>query len=178
MTLEELDAIFDSFRESAFRLETLPRYRNNEEDAELPLFLAGDPLPERSTRTDPWLKRIADTTAAGKRWHRVHVVDRALTDYLRFELWSYEGNVVAGEDVRLAIREDHPELHQLRQDFWLVDAETSTPFLALMRYDDAGWLLGVEQVDDPQVIDRCRRERDLALACSIRLHDYTATLEA
>lgn len=87
------------------------------EDAELALFLAGKPLPERSTRTDPWLRRVADTTAAGKRWQRVHVVSHPLTDYLRFELVGYEANAEIGEDVRIASRDAHPELAGLRQDF-------------------------------------------------------------
>jgi len=65
MTFDDFDVVFDRFQVTAFRLETLPRYADDG-DEEFALFLAGEPLPERSTRTVPWLKRIADTTLAGK----------------------------------------------------------------------------------------------------------------
>jgi hypothetical protein len=178
MSFEEFDAAFDAFRATAFRLETLPRYSDEEEDAELALFLAGKLLPERSARTVPWLKRVADTTVAGKRWRRVHIVRHPLTDYLRFELVGYEANVEAGEDVRIADRDAYPELAELRHDFWLFDAETPEAFVLLMSYDDAGRFTGFEQTTDLDVIRRCQRERDLAVARSVPLHDYTVAQEA
>ncbi|MGH3937594.1 MAG: DUF6879 family protein, partial [Pseudonocardiaceae bacterium] len=49
MNFDEFDAVFDRFHATAFRLETLPRYADDE-DAEFTLFLAGEPLPERSSR--------------------------------------------------------------------------------------------------------------------------------
>lgn len=158
-------------------METLSRYSDETEDAELALFLAGKPLPERSARTDPWLRRVADTTAAGRRWQRVHVVGHPLTDYLRFELVGYEANAELGEDVRIARREAHPELAELRQDFWLLDAETPEPSALLMHYDAAGHLTGFERTTRPDIISRCRRERDLAVARSVSLRDYTVSLE-
>ncbi len=178
MNFEEFDAAFDAFRATAFRLETLPRYSDEEEDAELALFLAGKPLPERSTQTVPWLKRVADTTVTGKRWQRVHVVSHPLTDYLRFELVGYEANVSAGEDVRIADRDAHPELAELRRDFWLFDAETPEAFALLMGYDVAGRLTGFERTTDSEVIRQCQRERDLAVARSIPLRAYTVAQEA
>jgi len=177
MNLSEFDAVFDRVQVSAFRLETLPRYADDE-DEEFAAFLAGEPLPERSTRTVPWLKRLADTTAAGARWQRVHVVRRPLTDYLRFEMVGYAANVDAGEDVRIADLDLHPELPDLRQDFWLFDAETPGAFAMPMHHDTAGNLVGFDVTDDPQVIQRYRRERDLALPVSVPLHQYAATLHA
>ena len=178
MNFEEFDAHFETFRATAFRLETLPRYSDEIEDAELALFLAGKPLPERSPQTEPWLKRVADTTVAGKRWQRVHVVSHPLSDYLRFELVGYEPNAEAGEDVRIASRDIHPELTGLQQDFWLFDAETPEPSALLMHYDASGRLTGFDRTTGPDIISRCRRERDLAIACSVSLRDYTVSLEA
>lgn len=177
MNFEEFDAQFNVFQATAFRLETLPRYSDETEDAELAMFLAGKPLPERSPRTEPWLRRVADTTFLGIRWQRVHVVSHPLTDYLRFELVGYEANEAAGEDVRIASRDAHPELAGLRQDFWLFDAETPEPFVLLMGYDDAGHLTGFERTTRPDIISRSRRERDLAVACSVSLRDYSVSLE-
>jgi hypothetical protein len=178
MNFEEFDGHFETFRATAFHLETLPSYSDETEDAELALFLAGRPLPERSTRTEPWLKRVADTTATGKRWQRVHVVSHPLTDYLRFELVGYEANVEAGEDVRIASRDTHPELAALQRDFWLFDTETPEPFALLMRYDATGHLVDFERTTRPDIISQCRHERDLAIARSVSLRDYTVSLEA
>lgn len=174
----ELEAFFDGFRTTAFRLETLPMYSDDEEDAELALFLAGQPLPERSVRTVPWLRRVADTTGAGKRWQRVHVVSLPLTDYLRFELEGYEANIDAGEDVRIASRDEHPELATLRQDFWLFDDDTPHEFAALMRYDDAGHLTSLEHTAEPAAVEECRRARSLAVSCSVPLRGFLARLGA
>lgn len=174
MNFAEFDAVFDRFRTTAFRLETLSRYAGDEGD-EFAIFLAGKPLPERSTQTVPWLRRVADTTAAGARWKRVHVLNRPLTDYLRFEMIGYEANIAAGEEVRIADRGMHPELVALRRDFWLFDAETPNAFAMLMHQDTVGYLLGFDIVDDSQTIEQCRRERDLA--CSVPLRQYAATLD-
>ncbi|MEX5635909.1 DUF6879 family protein [Parafrankia sp. FMc2] len=171
---DEFDAVFDRFTSTAFRLETLDRYGSEEEDAELALYLAGQPLPEYSPRTDPWLKRVAATTVAGKRWQRVHVVSRPLSDYLRLELLGYEGNVAAGEDVRIADREADPAVGGLRRDFWIFDAETPRPFVMLLRYDAEGRLLSFDTTADHQVVEQCRGERDLALAWSVPLAEYAA----
>lgn len=178
MNFQEFDANFDAFQVSAFRLETLSAYSDEIEDAELALFLAGKPLPERSTRTEPWLKRVADTSAAGKRWQRVHVVSHPLTGYLRFELVGYDANAEAGEDVRIASRDAYPELAALREDFWLFDAETPEPFALLMRYDTTGRLTGYERTTRPDIISRCRDERDLAVARSVPLRQFAVSLEA
>jgi hypothetical protein len=177
MNFEEFDAVFDRFRATAFRLETLPRYAGDEGE-EFALFLAGEPLPERSTRTVPWLRRVADTTATGARWRRVHVLSRPLTDYLRFEIVGYKANVDAGEDVRIADRGVHPELVALRRDFWLFDAETPDAFAMPMHHDAVGHLIGFDVTDDPEVIEQCRCERDLAVALSVPLHEYAAARDA
>ncbi|MGH3930353.1 MAG: DUF6879 family protein [Pseudonocardiaceae bacterium] len=176
MSVDDFDAVFDRFRVSAFRLETLPRYADDEGE-EYALFLAGEQLPERSPRTVPWLRRVADTTAAGKHWQRVHVLSQPLTDYLRFELVGYQANAEAGEHVRLADRGAHPQLATLHQDFWLFDAETPDAFARPLRYDDTAHLVGFDLTEDPLFIERYRRERDLALAWAVPLPEYTATVD-
>jgi hypothetical protein len=96
---------------------------------------------------------------------------------LRFEMVGYQANVHAGEDIRIADLDIHPELAALRQDFWLFDAETPDAFAMPMQHDIAGHLVGFEITDDPQVIEQCRRERDLAVALSVPLHEYAAALD-
>src|SRR6266540_3477624 len=55
----------------------------------------------------------------------------------------------------------------LTEDFVLVDDEAGVWF----RYDERGQLLGYERVA-PEDLDRCREQRDLALAHAVRRRDY------
>src|SRR5262249_18862730 len=102
MSMDELTSRLRRIERSAFRLETLSRYAAN--DDLFQIFLAGQPMPARSPDTEPWLRMVADSVSAGRRWSRVHVLTRPLSDYLQFEVLGYQGNVAAGEDVRIADR--------------------------------------------------------------------------
>lgn len=156
MTGTDIGAHYDQFTSSAFRLECLPAYRAASEEAALADFLAGKPKHERSIRTEPWLARIALTTLIqDKSWSRVHIVDLPLSDYLRFEFASYVESQAAGEQIRIIDRAKHPEVADLRQDFWLFDADTDAPFGHVQRYADDGTYLGADEITDPATLDRC-----------------------
>jgi hypothetical protein len=174
MTPEDFAACFDRFKESAFRLETLQRYTVPDEAERIRMFREGRPRPERSVRTSPWLRRVAVTTAAGKHWQRVHVVDHPLSEYLRYELVGYVESAAAGEEVGIADRATHPDLARLTTDFWLFDADSGNAFAVPMNYDDEGHLLGYELAESPEELARRRSERDLALAHSVSLNEYLA----
>ncbi len=170
----ERQALFASFTHSAFRLETLPQYLVPQEDERFRAFREGRSLPERSAKTSPWLRQIADTTAAGRHWQRVHVVGQPISDYLRFELLTDSENVAAGEEVRVADRDAHPEIAACSTDFWLLDGDTDHAVALLMRYDIEGRFLDAERCTDPDVLARCQRQRKLVLARSIPVADYVA----
>jgi hypothetical protein len=168
----ERAALFDSFTQTAFRLETLPQYLVSQEDERFRAFREGRPLPERSPATSPWLRQIATTTAAGRRWQRVHVVGQPLTEYLRFELLTDQENVAAGEDARVADRDAHPDLGAFSVDFWLLDGDTDHAVALLMRYDHQGRFVDSERSTDSDILARCRRQRDLVLAHSVPVAEY------
>ena len=109
---------------------------------------------------------LSDSVHAGRHWSRVHVLDRPLTDYLRFELLGYQGNVAAGEDVRIADRAAGPEtLSMLAGDFWLLDDALAV----VIEYDGDGRRLSMEPTHDVgSFID----QRNLAMAHSVPLLDY------
>jgi len=175
VTPEEFDSYFDRFLVSAFRLEALPLYDVAAEQDEFDAWQRGEPLPERSIRTDPWLARVALTTmTAGKRWTRVHVVDEPLSDYLRYELAGYAENQAAGEEIRIARRAEDPRLRNLPPDYWLFDADTSRPWALEMRYDDAGRWLGAKLVEDRSRLVEYQRIRDLVWDVAIPLNSYLA----
>ena len=65
--------LFETFRESAFRLETLQYYVLAEDEPRRRAFREGRPLPPRPGKTDS-MRLVRNAVAAGRRVHRVHVV--------------------------------------------------------------------------------------------------------
>ncbi|MBV9312934.1 MAG: hypothetical protein JO100_04145 [Pseudonocardia sp.] len=148
MTLDEFDALFDSFRCSVVRLETLAEYNVGGAEAErLRARRERRPRPERSLRTDPWLARIAVSTVNdGKSWERVRVVDNPLTDYQSGQLESYKESQACGEQIRIAYRSDvGPDLGP---DVWLFDAGEPDEHAAVMHYTPDGRFLGADLIMD------------------------------
>ncbi len=168
MTLSEL---FEVFRESAFRLETLQHYVLAEDEPRRQAFREGRPLPPRPGKIES-MRIVRDAVAAGKGVHRVHVVDLPLSDYIRYELSVYPENIAAGEDVRIAIRTAHPDLAGFDTDFWLFDADTDKAAVVWFRYTPDGQILGRDYSNEPSDIERARRQRDLALAHSLALTEF------
>jgi hypothetical protein len=146
MSMNELASMLRHIDRSAFRLETLNRYAAPGEQGLWQAFRAGKPLPPRTPEADPWLQMVADSVQSGRSWSRVHVLDRPLTEYLQFELLGYHGNTLAGEQVWIADRGQHPAaLDGLRQDFWLLDEQIAL----VMRYNTSGTLVRMDRTDDP-----------------------------
>jgi hypothetical protein len=169
----ERDQLFATFTDSVFRLETQPAYHVPDDDPRLRAFLHGLPLPERTPATSPWLAQIQSSAAAGRTWMRVHVVSRPLTDLMRFELATDPENVAAGENVYVADRALHPWMKGLTQDFWGFDLDDPGRAVALlMRYDPAGRLVDAEISTDPDIIRRCRRQRDVVLPRTVLVAEY------
>jgi hypothetical protein len=169
----DLAACFDAFDYSATRLEVLPAYDAPAEAESLRAFELGLPLPERSVQTNPWLARIQRTTAAGKSWTRTRIVGRPLTAYERYQLgYGYPASVLAGERISVADRSAFPGLAEVVRDFWLFDAETESPFAAMMSYDEAGAWLGAEVTSDSGVIDRCKEHKRLAERYAVPLDAF------
>ena len=166
-------ACFDTFRYTAFRLETLQAYDVPElEAARIAAFREHRQMPERSPRTNPFLRKIADSTAEGKRWSRVHVVDLPLSEYLRYELAAYRESARAGEHISITERQASPELATLHADFWLFDADTPYAVAMLMEYSPAGEYLGANVTRDRAVILGCATARDLAARYAVPLERY------
>jgi len=165
--------LFETFRESAFRLETLQHYVLAEDEPRRRAFREGRPLPPRPGKTES-MRMVRDAVATGKRVHRVHVVDLPLSAYIRYELAVYPENIAAGEEVRIARRTAHPGLKELDSDFWLFDAEADNPAVVWFRYTPAGQILARDYSDDANDIRRACDQRDLALAHSLPLNEFIA----
>lgn len=163
MTPGDFDALFDQFHRTVFRLEALPAYAvGGAEERRIEAWKAGQPRPERSVRTSPWMARIATSTViGGKAWSRLRVVDEPLTEYQRYQLDSYRESQTVGEEIRLVRRAElgWPVL----SDFWLFDAGTVDAYAALMHYGEEGQFEGAELVSagDELLDDMVRVQRRL-----------------
>jgi len=166
-----LDDLFATFVASAFRLETLQHYEVKDDDPRRRAFREGRPLPPRPGKAES-MRMVSRATAAGKRVHRVHVVDLPLSEYLRYELAVYPENIASGEDVRITDRAAHPGLRSLDTDFWLFDADTDDASVVWFRYTPGGLIISRDYANDPVGIRLAREQRDLALEHSLRLSEF------
>jgi hypothetical protein len=163
-------ALFQEVRSSWFRLETLQAYGVAYEDEEFGSFLDTGRFDRDD---DSWQKMIRGHVDAGRNLRRVHVVEEPLSDYLRYEFAAYELNQEAGEDIRL-IRTDQGEWPSglpREEDFWIFDDADAWS----MEYDADGRFLAAERVTDPAKLEQYRQWRDVALATSMSLTEYTHT---
>ncbi|MER0241310.1 DUF6879 family protein [Streptomyces sp. HSW2009] len=160
---EEFGRLFEDFERTAFRLETLDAYDVEEEREEIARFLAGaDMGPEWAD--NPWVRSMTDK---GKQVARVHVLSSPLTDYLRYELSAYPGNITAGESIGIIDRSEQtaPELPD--HDFWLFDDRD----VYRMHYTAAGAFIGGELLP-PDALAAYQGHRDRAVAATVPFADY------
>jgi hypothetical protein len=147
--------LFHGFADSAFRLETLPAYREPHERDAVRRFLAGKP-PDDSWMAD-YLDLLRELRRTGRALRRVRVLDVPPTDYQRFvQDLAARRNVPAGEELRVLDR-DAAEGLGVREggDFWLFDGATA----AVMRFD-GGAFAGAEIITAPDLVAGYRALRD------------------
>jgi hypothetical protein len=172
MTPEEFDRCFDRFGSSARKLETRRRTVAPGEADRIRAFEEGLPRPVRSVRTEPWLARIAVTTALEhKSWQRVRIIDDPLTPYQAYGLPGLVESQAAGEDIRIARRAAVPDL---ATDFWWFDGGLPGEFVLLLRYGPDDRYIGAEVSTDPAIVGRCVADWNRALAAAVTLNEYLA----
>ncbi|MEV0275584.1 DUF6879 family protein [Streptomyces sp. NPDC050610] len=160
---EEFGRLFETFERTAFRLETLPVYSVAEEREEFERFLAGEDMgPDWGD--NPWVRSMTDK---GKHVSRVHVLRSPLTDYLRYELAAYPGNITAGEAIGIIDLADH-DVHGLPDhDFWLFDDRD----VYRMHYTQEGAFIGAEP-QPARTLAEYQGYRDRALAGAVPFATY------
>ncbi len=174
LILEQLYELVETCRESVFRLEALQEYNVPGDIERYKAFRETGTVPERPTsRSHRNTRELVD---AGKRLVRVHVVDLPLTPYIEYELAAYSENLDAGEDVRITDRAAHPGLAELTEEFMLIDDGTDQPVVVWYDWSPDGQIHGWDRSDDPDDIARCRAQRYLALAHSVPLEEFRATV--
>jgi len=160
---EEFGRLFESFERDAFRFETLATYDVEEEKEEFEKFLAGEPMPPEWS-DNPWVRAI---TSRGKAIARVHVLRSPLTDYLRYELAAYPGNVAAGENIGIIDLSKQDVSGLPDHDFWLFDDSE----VYRMFYAPDGKFEGAELLPADR-LPEYRRYREIAQANAAPLEEY------
>ncbi|MCF2529817.1 DUF6879 family protein [Yinghuangia soli] len=155
LTGDDFARLFAEFEREAFRLETLSAYDVEDEQEEFAAFLAGEPMPPEWS-DNPWVRAMTDR---GKAVARVHVLRSPWTDYLRYELSAYPGNVKAGESIGIIDLADHVVPGLPDHDFWLFDNAS----VYRMHYTEAGRFVGAEPLPVDRVAEY-RGYRDVAQA--------------
>jgi hypothetical protein len=179
------DTLFDEFHATAFRLEALPAYNVGSEESRLAAFREHRARPERSVRTSPWLARVAATTAAGKRWRRLRVLDEPITEYQRYQLLSgsYAESQTAGDETLLIHRRlAAPRLRfdsgqRPVRDFWLFDLGQPTERLVAMDYTTDGQFTGHRDVNDPAEYQAMLSIATELVEDAVPLAEYLASME-
>ncbi|WP_327189486.1 DUF6879 family protein [Streptomyces xinghaiensis] len=163
LTGDEFGRLFQEFQRTAFRLETLSVYDIEEERDEFAAFLAGEPMPPEWS-DNPWVRSMTDL---GKSVSRVHVLRSPLTDYLRYELSAYPGNITAGEEIGIIDLAQRTVDGLPEHDFWLFDDAR----VYRMHYTPAGRFVGAELLPAHR-LPEYRRYRDIARAHAVAFADY------
>lgn len=160
---EEFGRLFETFERTAFRLETLEEYDIEEEREEIARFLAGEDMgPEWSD--NPWVRSMTDK---GKRVSRVHVLRSPLTDYLRYELSAYPGNIEAGEAIGIIDLSEQTITGLPDHDFWLFDDRD----VYRMHYTRAGEFVGAELLPADR-LSGYKGYRDQAVTAAVPFASY------
>lgn len=152
-----------SFRNSAFRLELQPDYREPGETDLADAWLAGERVdPETDPGLAEWFRRVRAHVATGRCIGRVRVHEDPPTDYQRWERWLGAWNVAAGEQLQYLTRRRAIEIGLLpsagNEDWWLHDDVR----LLVMRFA-GGRRIENEIVTDSASVARARAWRDLAV---------------
>jgi hypothetical protein len=173
-----LDECFNGFRHSAFRLETLPAYAVSGEAESIEAWRAGRARPERSVRTNGYLREVAANVLAGRERTRVRIVDHPLSEYCLYQMAAYVESAAAGEQIRIVVRNGGSKRagQDLRivSDFWFFDQGTEAECAVLMDYDAAGAFTGTRLAAEPELAV-CRKLWATAYKYSVHINEYLAS---
>ncbi|QDY77495.1 DUF6879 family protein [Streptomyces qinzhouensis] len=164
--------LFETFKHTAWRLETRRGYASDREDPDFQAFLDTGSSP--CDPNEPWFVNIKAQTEAGKTVGRVRVADNPPTTEQRFLLDYARHNGAVGEDIRYLWREEADRAALPTEDFWIFDSR----LVALLHFDDADNLVNIELITEPPEVVRCCMVRDAAMHNAISWDEFAAQVAA
>jgi hypothetical protein len=126
---------FETFTQSAFRLEALPQYLVEDEKEAFERFKATGDIPK--ILSPEWASLVETNTKSGKTMKRLRLISDELTPYEQFELQIYSG-LGRGEDIRLNSRQLYAS--EYHYDFWFFD----NAYIAQVNYEADGTFLNFD----------------------------------
>lgn len=159
ITMADVGRILRASRFWCLRLEQHPFYAVDLTEPWVTAYLAGEPMPGRSTAGQKWLATVAKWAADGRPVERVRVFEDDPTPYQR-ALFEYSAaNVAAGERQRYLSR-SKANANGLRAnvtgDWWWVDD------LVIVFHVGPDHSFLIELVDEPSVLEHVERTWALA----------------
>jgi hypothetical protein len=168
ITDEEFTEALRTFRASAFRLETQPRYIEPVEQELVDRYLAGEFMaPDEVPELAAWFAQVAAQSAAGLKIVRVRVQAEPPTTYQRIEQWADPWNIRAGETIHYMTESKAREVGLFPategKDWWLLDDTTLITFM----YDEPGRRIGYDRTTEREQVAQAMAWRDLAISHSV-----------
>lgn len=152
----EFGGMFTTLKHSAWRLETRRRYASDEQTSTYAEFLRTGTVDW--PLDDEWCLNRRAQRDFGKRFERVRILDAPATEGQRYLLDNARRNVQVGEDIRTLTRAEADELSLPDADFWIFDMRV----VALLHFDDADEMTGVELITNPVDVLRYAQAREAA----------------
>ncbi|GHE50316.1 hypothetical protein GCM10017771_72250 [Streptomyces capitiformicae] len=171
--LDEFDRLFTQFEHTAWRLETRRRYASDELTSAYAQFMRGESVNWEGVDAE-WCAERREQVALGKRFERVRIVDNPPTVGQLYLLDNARRNSAVGERILNLWREDADRLGLPSEDFWIFDSR----LVALLKFDDADNLVGVELITQPAAVLRYAMVRDAALHHAGPYEEFAAQLTA
>ncbi|MFJ4003684.1 DUF6879 family protein [Streptomyces sp. NPDC090023] len=162
--------LFQTFKHTAWRLETRRGYASDREDPDFQAFLATGSSP--CDFSEPCFVNIKAQTEARKTVGRVRVADKPLTTEQLFLLDYARHNAAVGEDIRYLWPEDATDLPA--EDFWILDSR----LVAVLHFDDADHITNIELITEPAEVVRCCTLHDAPMLHAVGPDEFVAQLTA
>lgn len=146
--------MFNEFRESALRIETLDEYHiTGGEWEDFERYKSGFSYTAHSI--GDWIENLKRWNSQGKIIRRIRIIPELLNAYLKYEFEAYLDNISAGEIIRVVPRSKYESLvlKEIMGDFWLFDQT----YLLKMNYDNARRFLGGKLVEDNFLIESYKK---------------------
>ncbi|MFE9684200.1 DUF6879 family protein [Streptomyces sp. NPDC006285] len=156
ISFDEFDSMFTTLKHSAWRLESRRRYAWDERQDTYQQFLSEGLVGW--DLEDPWCQGRREQAQLGKRFERVRILDEPPTEGQRYLLDNAGRNSQVGEDIRVLGRSEADELQLPHADFWIFDARV----VALLHFDEADEMTGVELITEPVQVLRYLQAREAA----------------
>lgn len=121
--MDIFDKMFNTFKKSAKRIETLPIYKiEGSEWEEYKLYSQGKTI--KGFANQSWIDDLTKWSKQNKKISRIRIIPPILNPYLIYEIeWCYHKNVLNGEIINFVKKEDYDKLSKNidKTDIWIFD---------------------------------------------------------